>query len=101
MDAFYCKKPSPYFKPIEMWEDTDLRFSGDYDSQIAIEQDIHYTRGFAQGVWFMYMHGHEFNTKSKFYKLFNTLMKIRTLTKEGRKPKPIMCWLRQKFKTKI
>jgi len=62
------------------------------------QQDLDYTRGFSQGVWFMRQHGHLFNTDRRWWTLWSTLSKIRRGVAEGKLCLPLMWWLRIRFK---
>jgi hypothetical protein len=83
---------------VELNEDTD---SLDWLKEVTIadiNQDMHYTRGFAQGVWFMHKYGHAFSKQSKFDKLWAALTDIRLGVKyKGKKVWPLMCLLKTKF----
>jgi hypothetical protein len=62
------------------------------------QQDLDYVRGFAQGVWFMRKNGHLFETERRFSMLWETLSKIRSGVAQGKLCRPLMHWLKARFK---
>lgn len=70
----------------------------DFSGPRAIEQNIHYARGFMQGVMFFENHKKSFSTQRKMIDLLVALLKIRQKARQGKDIGFVFQELERKFR---
>lgn len=70
----------------------------DFSGPRATEQNIHYARGFMQGVMFLDCHRKSFGTEKKMIDLLIALLKIRAKAKNGKDIGFVFQELEKKFR---
>lgn len=70
----------------------------DFSGPRATEQNIHYARGFMQGVMFFENHKNSFDTESKMIDLLVALLKLRARARQGKDIGFVFQELERKFR---